>query len=617
MRSFSPTGRPLAGSSLRNTLKPLAAFWVDDTRELEVVFSRIGDSIMHRWNELGEHQSKMTMLSFDSGTAHPVNGNMLMQSGNTAQVLGLGGELIGEHRFEVNQEFDLSGGRWNKAGDLTAYFGNSGNTPLVRLFDNAGQVQRDLALPDGNYPTYAGVLLWSPDDRSLVLSIRTAKGEQQVYLWDLEQDSSGPSVSFVMGQEPPPKLAWSPDSQWLSVCSGNDQAESGTRLRFVHAPTAQFKDITIPSRNYLERHALEWYDARSVRVGGAELTLPADLGDEITTRDLGFTLAQITAALNTGAGREVLLATNGNDGSTRFEFWSNGERQASMPAPLVSNSQVAANPFNSKAVFFSGIHPDAFVQLDMASQTIDYLGIALDNGSTAKLSADGQILSPATGTDPYLSYVLRYPGGVEVAVTQEQFEQRESLDTASTNLQWIFDVGGSVQLAEGEAWISNRTDSANRLSLLPSEVVAIDLTRCQITEASLSRLASFPNLVNLDLSNTPIGALVSLPILKTLTQLNLQDTAVDSVEPLSAFLQLRSLNLKNSKIDSSVVATLEPLQQLESLDVSGTDVDRFLLLDIGELGSLQHINVSRTTITASDVEGFERLHPTIEVVRSP
>ena len=148
--------------------------------------------------------------------------------------------------------------------------------------------------------------------------------------------------------------------------------------------------------------------------------------------------------------------------------------------------------------------------------------MALDNGSTVELAADGSLRNPNPDVEAYLGYTLRYPGGAEVTVTRSEFEKRQQADAPQAALQWILDIGGALQVEGNESWLSNRDVADNLAALSPSQIVSIDLTGCMLTNESLAQLVHFENLQSLDLSNTRLASLEFLPKLDQLTALSLR-----------------------------------------------------------------------------------------------
>src|SRR5690606_2619886 len=107
-----------------------------------------------------------------------------------------------------------------------------------------------------------------------------------------------------------PRLAWSPDSQWLTIAPGIVDTENGTQLRFMHAASQQVNEFTTGHNYFPTWFAPEWFDEHSVRVGGLAMDMPTEPEGEIQVRDLGFTLQHAQAAINMKTAGDVLLVTS-------------------------------------------------------------------------------------------------------------------------------------------------------------------------------------------------------------------------------------------------------------------------------------------------------------------
>jgi serine/threonine protein kinase/WD40 repeat protein len=614
VQSITPTGRALPSSPFGNILQPQALNWIEETGELAAVFGYLDRSEMRTWTIDGQPQSAVAIPKFVTGMINADSGKLLCNSGPTFTLLDRRGKLLGTH--EIGEGFELGQWQWDYAGDRTAYFGKAGEAGVVRLLNNSGDNTIELKLPDvvsssGFYST-SGNLFWSPDDKYLAMSLLMLDETHRVLVWESTANGKLPFVTLELADAQTPRLAWSPDSQWLTIAPGSVDTENGAQLRFLHAASQQVNEITTNHNYFPTWFAPEWFDEHSVRVGGLAMDMPTEPDAEIQVRDLGFTLQHAQAAINMKTAGDVLLVTSSDQGQS-FEIWQGGALKSSTPVGSISASDIRKNPDGTKAVFRSGNPHDSFVQVDLLTGTIDYIGLALDDGSSVELSASGNLRNASLASDAYLAYALRYPGGAEVTVSRNEFEKRQKADAPFAALQWVLDIGGLIQVEGTEKWLSQRevTDAASALN--PTQIVGIDLSGCLLTDELLAQLVHFENLQSLDLSNTPLRSLEFLPKLSQLTSLSLRQSQLSSLNTLRHVESLEHLDLSHSPFDSSIAATLASLTNLRSLKLVGTRVDRYLLDDLKELKQLTKLDVRQSKISLEEINRFFNSHPEISV----
>ncbi len=618
VQSFTPTGQSLPSAQIRNALQPQELSWVEETGELAAVFSYPDSSELRTWTIDGNPQSTVSIPKFVTGKIQSRTGKLLCRSGREFTLLDRMGSELGVHAFDEN--FKLGQWEWSNAGDWTAYFGKATDTGVVRLMDNSGESVIELQLPESiantGFNMSSGYLFWSPDDNYLAATLLLEDAKQRVFVWQTTSSGNLPFVTVELTDDQTPHLQWSPESQWLAVAPGTVDAENGTNLRFLHVASREVKEIATGQDYFPAWHSPEWFDESSIRVGSIALNMPGGPDGEIQVRDLGFTLQNAQAAVNMKNIGEVLLVRSAAQGQT-FEVWKDGTLASSTPAPPIAASDFRKNTEGTKAVFFTGNPYDAFVQVDMSSGTVDYLGMALDNVSTMELAADGSLLNPNSDVDNYLGYTLRYPGGAEVTVTRSEFEKRQQATAPQAALNWILDIGGAVQVQGNDAWLSNRDIADNLAALSPSRIVNIDLTGCMLTNESLAQLVYFENLQSLDLSKTRLASLEFLPKLDQLTALSLQSMQLKTLGTLQHVDSLLHLDLSNSPFDSSIATTLVSASNLQTLNLANTNVDRFLLNDLAELSNLTTLDVRQSKILPAEIASFSQSHPAISVSSSP
>jgi WD40 repeat protein len=620
VKAFTPSGRVLPSSTARNVLQPQEASWIEETGELAVVFSQPDSSLLRTLSIDGKPQRSVAIPNFITGKIQARTGKLLCYSGGEMSIFDRSGSLLGSYPHGPDHEFELSHWQWDHAGKRIANFGRDVAGGVIQLVDDSGKRVEELRLPgdvskDG-FNASSAFLAWSPNDQHLVLGLLMEDATQRVFVWDLNEEST-PSHSLVLTDDQTPRLAWSPDGQWLAVAPGSVDPARGTTLQFLHVDSGEVKENPIQHNYYPQWHAPEWFDERSIRVGGLALNLPAEPSGEIRVRDLGFTLQHAIAAVNMKRIGEVLLVTTSEQGGNQLEVWKDGSLQSAAPAPQITNSTYARNPTGTKAAFLTGNPSDAFLQIDLNSGAVDYIGMALGSDTTLELAADGSLRNPTSKNESYLGYSLRYPGGTEVTMTQAEFENRKQSAASESALQWIMDIGGAVQVEDSPTWFSIRHDADALAALSASQVVSVDLTGCMLTNETLAQLIHFENLQSLDLSHTRLTSLEFLPKLQQLNALSLRHLQLTTLSTLQHVDSLRSLDLSHSPFDSSIATTLLSAKNLQSLNLSHTQVDRFLLSDLAGLPNLIEVDIRQTQISPADAAKFADDHRATRVRIQP
>jgi serine/threonine protein kinase len=168
-------------------------------------------------------------------------------------------------------------------------------------------------------------------------------------------------------------------------------------------------------------------------------------------------------------------------------------------------------------------------------------------------------------------------------------------------IEWIFDMGGSVEiLANEKRW------SVKSMSLLPSfsfTIVKINLAHNRkITDDDLAKLAPLKTTEDLLLGQdtiTGVGCrhLAALPNLRTL-QLWATRVGLEAVEQVATLNQLTSLNLGNNRnITDAALERIKGMKNLRTLNIGLTSITDEGLKNLRGLSNLTTLSVMRTTVS--------------------
>ena len=127
------------------------------------------------------------------------------------------------------------------------------------------------------------------------------------------------------------------------------------------------------------------------------------------------------------------------------------------------------------------------------------------------------------------------------------------------------------------------------------DLAKIDLTDTEVTGDGLKHLVDFPGLVELTLSNTHPGSLVSLPALPRLRLLSLQGAVVrdDDLAWIGKLTTLEELDLSDTGITGSGFSYFGNLFSLRRLLLSGTHLNDSGLKRLPPLPKLQDLAIER------------------------
>jgi hypothetical protein len=253
--------------------------------------------------------------------------------------------------------------------------------------------------------------------------------------------------------------------------------------------------------------------------------------------------------------------------------------------------------------------------IDIQRRQVSWIGLAFSDGQGITLNAAGAILHGPVNVDPYLMYVIEYPGGRAVPLTRSQFHQRIGLDDDRLALQWVLDMAGTLKVAGRETPLSAR-DVVDVAALPPIEsVTGVDLSDIQLlTGQSFDLLSHFSHLELLNLSGSPIRELPDLMPLTHLKSLNLSRTAISDVSVLRDVPQLTDLNLAHTSVGNGVGDVLRSLPRLETVDLSHTQVGDFDLLDLRSISTLRQLDLTATALNREQVQRLRAALPQCEIV---
>jgi len=145
-----------------------------------------------------------------------------------------------------------------------------------------------------------------------------------------------------------------------------------------------------------------------------------------------------------------------------------------------------------------------------------------------------------------------------------------------------------------------------------SELVAVDFSRCPVTDCGLAHLAALTKLRSLDLSATQVGGhgLVALEPLKNLEDLRLNDLPITDREAscLGRFGNLQSLSLYQTKVGDQGANWLAGLTSLHSLTLDKTQIGDDALGHLTACQRLGNVGLGGTRVTGA---GLAHLPATI------
>lgn len=119
------------------------------------------------------------------------------------------------------------------------------------------------------------------------------------------------------------------------------------------------------------------------------------------------------------------------------------------------------------------------------------------------------------------------------------------------------------------------------------EVVKVDLSNAQITDADLKLLEKFSELESLDLRLTSVGD--------------------EGIAHLQTLRKLKTLNLFRTRLSDKGLAVVRGMPDLETLLIGGTGITDAGLVNVERLAKLRKLSVFRTAVTDAGLKHLENL----------
>jgi internalin A len=154
------------------------------------------------------------------------------------------------------------------------------------------------------------------------------------------------------------------------------------------------------------------------------------------------------------------------------------------------------------------------------------------------------------------------------------------------------------------------------------DVVSLDLSDTNVTEAGLKELAALKALTTLNLSHTHVAScgLSELAALKGLADLDLSHTRVTDagLKQLARLETLTALNLSHTKVTDSGLSELAALPNFTFLGLAGTkvtDVGLKKLAALNNLKNLKNLDLSQTGVTDAGVKELQKALPNCQITK--
>jgi len=185
--------------------------------------------------------------------------------------------------------------------------------------------------------------------------------------------------------------------------------------------------------------------------------------------------------------------------------------------------------------------------------------------------------------------------------------------TQAEAVAWIFSVGGKVTLQGGKV-----IEGAADLPPSPFEIIAINLMKSEVTDATLPNILPLTSVQTLLLSETKISE-NSMPVINQLK--NLQNLFVPGtnltgrgIAQLSDQLKLKTLHINNNmRLNDEDVKYIVQYPQLTSVSIAQTSItDR----GFAEMTSLKGLTTLQIHLAQIDDQGLEQLQafPELQVL---
>ncbi len=437
--------------------------------------------------------------------------------------------------------------------------------------------------------TFVSGLLWNAQGSQLC----GWDGDGNICVWDVDEEqpiytSSGLWIRPNAWHAAP---RWSPDGNQLAWLSADS----------VHIVSVDRSDELILARDQISTPIIRWTsEGNGLLVDGAFCDLKGErLGMLKGAKDLReFTWTDSNGSAVAISGTDALIWGGIQEEPVRIRL-PGESREAIRPAdtgesgrPLSPSGRywAAVSTRNVELVVDRG---DVLL-IDLLEKKLVWTGVGFSDGTMIRVADSGRIIAGPEDIDQYLTYLVRYPEGPAVPLTQLQFAARIGLSPEQQCLQQVVDLGGWLQLAGREKPLT-ATDSKDARDLpAHDEVIGISLAGSYFVNSdTLAHLPELSALAALDLSSSRI-----------------QDVDLGILLDLAS---LRTLNLAGTQVTNNVGTALPA--GLEELDLSGTAVEDSLLSDLRSFKALRRLVLTDTKVTEEAVAAFRQAMPDCDVIR--
>ncbi len=620
LRSFTPTGRQLPSAPQCNPLLVADSAWISEDGPTLVKYavesSDAANDYVTRFQTFSADGTIGARFDLPSGYLGsrgglswiaPRGGRTWVSVGREILIHDAHGKQTGSVQYDALEQPVVSWlNGWNSTGSQFALLVLGDDRSFVDVIAPDGTRRQPLEL-GRNADYYSHFFEWSPSGTSLAITARLKDGSGLTTIWRTD-DSTKPAAEFPTATYVPPfGLAWSPDSKWLAVF-GSSGPEN---------PTGSLTLFHLPSLHVFEPAALNSFSAVPFWQDGTHVQNDNRLIEVSTESDNGIAeIAKLPFEVQPyegfvvrgfGPGRSVdYRSPNAGQGASGLDVWTSQNRVATIP--FLSREFVPAPVRKSQpthdglCLLCFNLAPLVGV-IDLKQQAMRFVAMAYDDSTAISLSPAGRIIDGPDDVDPYLMYMVQYPGGAEVALTRREFHDRIGLDESQQALNWVLDIGGAIRLSDTEKWLTRRDLPVSEALPASIRVVDVDLSSCAFDEKeSLSRLATIPSLTEVRLSNSTVAHVSGLAGCKTIRSLDLSDTGIESIEKLSHLSEIQSLNLSGTRVRSAIGPTLAAFPELEELDLSKTAVDEFVLSDLAHLKRLRKLDLTGLKIPEDAID---------------
>lgn len=600
-REVSPTGRVLAEYQHPAPVPQKAVSWSTTHDHFESISGIYGSAASRhfRWTpEGGAELSDRYPVCMDGVVAFAPDGQKYAATRNNmaASVFDSDHRLL----YETASVHSHRLCSWSAASDLLATATPDMAEPRVEVWRNE---QRVATLTAHQHEILG--LQWSVQEDLLCVW----DAGLNVFVWDISQPDApilkrmgdgfrlGLNNNHWFFNTACPR--WSPDGKWLAI-----PQEKGVLL--VSPRDANDKRIEFPDDLPAAEStaAVMWWspDGESLIVGD---TIYAKNGEPLGRLEVGrrsvpflnwLDKGRLVTAWHRGVAiHETLQAAptvltlpgfdhNAVPDVSLLSRGANARRVSPSERYFVHQCGVAATNPNS--------HGGGDVHLiDLQEKRHLWTGLAFTDGAQVRLQPNGKAQLPTEDFDRYLTYVIRYPTGRLIPLTQLQFASRIDLSEQQAFLQQVLDLNGRILLSN-----SVRHQSVDPLDAryLPAErdIVGLDLSgNTNINDQTLQSLSQLPSLKKLSLHQTAVTG--------------------EGLAGLSQLTQLEYLKLAGLPVDDRLVKRFPA--SLIDLDLSNTLVTNLTVWDLKSFVALQRLNLSGAPVSEEAVAALRKALPECQI----